>query len=273
MTDPSTEAQAIIDACGELEPVHLVEAGNIYAVRQAGGSFTKLDLTGDEYRDFPKRKAGQVTVTDVASFAHYYAKHADNGSEVFADLAAATITAVLDAHGASARWQDHRLTLAMQQTPQWKAWVATDRRMMSQASFAEWIEDHAADIAPGGPCTAADLLEMAQQFQAHTKVEFKSGKRLKDGQTQLLYSETTEAKAGERGIIHIPDAFELAIAPFEDSEFYRVKARFRYRLNGGDLTMAYHLNDPEKVFRDAILQVTGKTEEACKVTIMRGQPA
>ena len=46
----------------------------------------KIDLTGDQYRDFPKRKTGTVTVRNVASFERYYAKHADEDSEVFADL-------------------------------------------------------------------------------------------------------------------------------------------------------------------------------------------
>jgi uncharacterized protein YfdQ (DUF2303 family) len=288
MTDTTVEyvsaAQAIVEACELNEPVHQMEPGKIYAVRQPGGGFTKLDLTGDDYRQLPQRKLGTVAVRDVASLAQYFAKHSDSGSEVFADLDAAAITAVLDAHlgtddvpdafaGEGARWQAHRAVLAMKQTPEWQDWAGKNKTQMSQQAFAEWIEDHAADIAPGGPATAADLLEMAQHFHAHTKVTYSSAKRLKDGQTQLTYSEETTASGGGKGTIEIPDAFELAIRPFEDSEMYRVKARFRYRLVGGDLRMFYHLNDPDRTFRDAVLQVVAKAEEACKVTIMRGRPA
>lgn len=283
MTD-TTEAQAIIDATRQGTLPHPVEAGQLYVVQGASG-FSVVDLTGDQYRELPARKTGTVQVRDVASLAQYYEKHADSASEVFADLDAATITAVLDAHtgtsdtpdgfaGEGARWQAHRAILALQQTPQWQEWTGKNRSQMTQQAFAEFIEDHAADIAPGGPCTASDLLEMAQEFHAHTKVTFGSAKRLKDGQTQLTYSEeTTASGSGGRGTIEIPEAFELAIRPFDDSDAYRIKARFRYRLNGGDLRMFYQLDDPDRTFRHAVLEVVTKAAEACSVTIMRGRPA
>lgn len=281
MTDQN-HAQAVIDIARASTEPHKVEPGSIYIVQGPHGLQT-VDLTGDEYRDNPRHKTGHPRVADVASFAQYYAKHSDSASEVFADLDAATVTAVLDAHlgrdntpdayaGEGARWQAHRLTLTLVKTPPWVTWTGSDRKFMSQAAFAEFIEDNAADVAPGGPCTAADLLEMAQKFQAHTKVQFSSGKRLKSGETQLVYSETIDAKAGERGTIEIPDAFELALAPFEDCDPYRVKARFRYRLTDGAVLMAYHLNDPARTFRDAVLQVVTKAEEECGgVRIMRGK--
>jgi hypothetical protein len=113
---------------------------------------------------------------------------------------------------------------------------------------------------------------MAQQFQAHTKVEFKSGARLASGETQLAYAETIDARAGNRGQITIPGAFELGIRVFDDLEPYRVKARFRYRLSGGQLTLGYHLDDPERKVRDAVGLVVAKAEEACGVKIMLGRP-
>ena len=271
---PDNAAEIIQRLAMSAEVPNVVDPGTIYAWLSPDGSLHMLDLTGDQYLDEPKRKRGTVAVRDVASLAQYYAKHATEHSDVFADLDAATITAVLNAHQSrAANWQDHRVTLTMVKTPQWETWTAANRKLMSQQVFAEFIEDNAADIAPGGPCTAADLVEMAQQFQAHTKVQFSSGKRLKSGQTQLVYSETIDAKAGERGTIEIPDAFELALTPFEDCDPYRVKARFRYRLNDGTVHMAFHLDDPARTFRDAVGQVVAKAEEACAVKIMRGRPA
>jgi uncharacterized protein YfdQ (DUF2303 family) len=270
-------AQVIERLAMSAEVPNIVTPGTVYAwLSPHSGQIQVLDLTGDQYREFPRHKTGTVAVRDVASLAHYYAKHSDDSSEVFADLDTATITAVLDAHSnaeGGARWQAHRAVLAMKQTPEWADWAGKNKTQMTQQAFAEWIEDHAADIAPGGPTTAADLLEMAQHFHAHTKVTYSSAKRLKDGQTQLTYSEETTAAGGGKATVEIPDAFELAVRPFEDSEMYRVKARFRYRLIQGDLRMFYHLNDPDRTFRDAVLQVVAKAGEACKVTIMRGRPA
>jgi len=276
-----TEVQAIIETARLSTEPHPVEAGGLYVVPTAHGH-TVVDLTGDRYREYPQRKRGTVTVSDVASFAHYYSRHADGDTEVFADIKATAVTAVLDAHRrrdpdgdgelCEARWQEHRLVLQLEVTPEWAAWTRQDRQQMPQGTFAEFIEDHVGDIAADGPCTGADLLEMAQQFQAHTKVEFKSGARLADGQTQLTYIETVEASGGQRGTVTIPGAFELGIRVFGDLEPYRVKARFRYRMNDGKLTLGYHLDDPERKVRDAVGLVVAKAEEACKVKIMLGRP-
>ncbi len=268
-----TEAAAIIAVTRDGIKPQDVEPGCIYVVHTASG-YELVDLTGDDYREFPEHKQGTVTVRDVASLGRHYAKHSDNDSEVFADLDAATVTAVLDAHRpGAARWQMHRVILRMQKTPEWLTWTASDRKLMSQQDFAEFIEDNASAIAPDGPVTAADLLEIAQSFQAHTRVQFSSGKRLSSGETQFTYSEDTTASAGGKGTISIPSEFELGIRPLEDCVAWRIKARFRYRLSDGTLRLGYHLDDPARAFREAVSDVTGQAEEACGVTIMRGQPA
>jgi uncharacterized protein YfdQ (DUF2303 family) len=244
------------------------------------GQVHKIDLTGDQYGEFPKRKQGTVTVRNVASFAHYYGKHADESSEVFADLDNGTFTAVLDAHldshagiASTARWQQHRLVLQLQQTLPWKTWLANDRQMIGQQAFAEFLEDNARDVAPNGRTTAADLLEVAQSFQAATKVSFTSGTRLATGQTQLTYVEEVDAKAGKRGAIDIPAEFDLAIVPYEDCAPKIMAARFRYRLANGELRLGYFLNDPARTARDACEQIAAKLAKACDVTVMLGQPA
>ena len=278
MTD-QTEAQAIIETARLSTTPHPVEAGGLYVVPTAHGH-TVVDLTADEYLELPRRKQGTVTVHNVASFAQYHGKHSDDDSEIFADLATTSITAVLDAHhpndemygDTGARWQQHRLVLKLAVTPEWAAWTAGNATLSPQAMFAEFIEDHITDIAADGPCTGADLLEMAQQFQACTRVQFSSGTRLSSGETQFTYAETIEAKAGQRGNITIPGAFELAIRVFDDLDPYRVKARFRYRISDGALLLGYRLNDPERIVRDAVELVVAKAEEATGVTIMRGRP-
>lgn len=280
------EANAIIGAARASTTPHRLDPGGYYVVHTPDG-VQEFDLTGDEHRDFPKFKSGHVVVRDVPSFARYYGKHASADSEVFADLDAATITAVLDAHGPQdgsdefgglARWQQHRLTLAMRKTPQWVTWTGKDNRdgarLMDQQAFAEFLEDNAGDIAADGPVSAADLIELAQEFHARTKVAFSSGKRLKSGQTQFEYSETIEATARvERGVIAVPDEFHLALRPFEDCDMFRVKARFRYRLDHGQLRLGYRLNDPDGVTRKAVDEVVTLTQEACQgIAIMRGKP-
>lgn len=251
-----------------------LEPGKIYGWL-ANGQVHKINLTGDEYLEYPRRKTGTVTVRNVASFAHYYKKHHTDRSEVFADLDNGTFTAVLDAHGEMTEdvdWQQHRLVLQLQQTLPWKTWLSRDRKMQGQQEFAEFLEDNARDVT-GKRVTAADLLEVAQHFQAHTKVNFTSGTRLATGQTQLTYMEDVEAKAGQRGTVEIPSEFDLAILPYEDCKPKIMAARFRYRLANGELKLGYFLNDPARTAREACEEIAGKLAEQCGITVMQGQPS
>jgi uncharacterized protein YfdQ (DUF2303 family) len=270
----SSTIEYISDLAVRAEIAEQLEPGSIYAFMHPHGTKPEIvSLRDDQYLDEPRRKRGSVHVTDVTSLAAYHAKHGTEHTEVFADLDAATITAVLNAHSAAGPdWQDHRVTLTMRMTPQWITWTGQNRVMMSQQAFAEFLEDNAADIAADGPVSAADLIELAQEFHAHTKVTFASGKRLKSGETQFVYTESTEAKAGERGTIAIPDEFELALRPLEDCDLFRIKARFRYRLREGQLTLGYHIDDPAQKFRSAVDEVVELAEGKCGVKVMRGRP-
>lgn len=273
--DDGSTAEIIRDLAHEAAAPKELEPGCYYAWL-SGGGVHKIDLTGDQYLEFPKRKAGTVTVQNVASFAHYYEKHSDESSDVYADLDRGTFAAVLDAHGGTgdgARWQQHRLVLELEKTLPWKTWLSRDRQMMTQQDFAEFVEDNARDVAPGEQVTAADLLEVAQSFQAHTKVNFQQGTRLATGQTQLTYAETIEAKAGSRGEILIPSEFRLAIVPFDDCDPGTVAARFRYRLRDGELRLGYFLDDPQRAVRQAVAYVATLVEAECGGLVMQGRPA
>jgi uncharacterized protein YfdQ (DUF2303 family) len=267
-------AQIIRELARAAAKPEVLEPGRLYGYVDDAGAPVTIDLTGDQYRDFPRRKAGTVTVRNVASFERYYAKHSDDSSEVYADLDEATFTAVLDAHGPDdPRWERHRLVLRLEHGLPWKTWTSRDRQWMTQMDFAEFVEDNARDVAPGEEVSAADLLEVAQSFQAHTKVNFQQGTRLATGQTQLTYSETIEAKAGSRGEILIPPAFKLAIVPFEDCAPRVLGARFRYRLSNGDLRLGYFLDDPARVAREAVAEVASVLAATCEIAIMQGRPA
>lgn len=284
MTEQITDSAAEIirdlayEAAGSAE----LEPGKIYAWL-SNGRVEKIDLTTDQYRDRPRHKTGTVTVRNVESFRLYHDKHSDSGTDVFADLDHGTFTAVLDAHEGiapgggedsdGARWQQHRLILELQATLPWRTWLGNDRRWLTQQEFAEFLEDNARDIAPDGPVSAADLLEIAQSFQAKTSVRFQKGTRLATGETQLTYVEDVTASAGSRGEIVIPPEFFLAIVPYEDCAPAIVPARFRFRLNNGDLRLGYFLADPARIARDAVAEIGGQLAAAIGAEIMQGRPA
>lgn len=269
-----TEAEIVADLAQQAHrPVEL-KIGTRYGYRTGEGEFDQIDLTSE----LPPFKTGTVLVRDVASFASYYKAHADDDSEVFADIEAGTVTAVLDAHrggDGGPRWQKHRLTLALKATPAWVTWTEHDNKAMSQQEFAEFLEDNRRDLDPAGPVDAASFLEIAQSFQAQTKVDFESGHRLSTGEIQLVYKETTTGTAGRVHKIEIPTEFTLAIAPFDDCANGKINARFRYRVsNQHGVVFMYVLDNPDRHAQDAVREIVAKVSEAIgELEIMRGTPA
>lgn len=267
MTD---NIQAVIDtAIASAEPDALT-TGTIYAYN-LGDRIHLVDLTGDEYRDKPTRKTGNVYVEDLDSFTHYYNKHADADTEIYVDVAKHRITAVLDAHTGpdGARWQQHRLILQMATADRWNDWARNNGQNLGQYAFAEYIEEHLDDIREPA---AATMLEIAQTFQAATKVKFSSAVTLSNGDRRLNWEETTDASAGNGGKLQVPSVFTIGIAPFDWCQPYAVNARLRYRIQNGQLLISYLLDDPKAVIKDAVLDIVNQLEEQLKVKVMRGTP-
>jgi uncharacterized protein YfdQ (DUF2303 family) len=266
-----TEADAIAEAGRRGGEPRVLAPGQVHAIPTATG-VQIVDLDTDQYRGAPLRKTGTTNVRDVAAFAQYYAKHSTpDVSEVYANLDANRITAVLDANGADTPgWAEHRLVLTVRRTRNWETWAKLDGEFIGQTAFAEHIEANLGDIAePAG----ADLLELCQTFQATTEVAFKSGSLLANGARELQYTETVEASGGRTKQIQIPKGLTLVLAPFEDNEPVAVTARFRYRLKDGHLLLGYVLDQPDDVLRSAFDRIIADTQEKTSTTIMRGTPA
>jgi uncharacterized protein YfdQ (DUF2303 family) len=266
-----TEADSIAEVARLSTEPHELTPGSIYAFATAGGIET-IDLDLDKYRDTPRRKTGTIRVEDLDSFFAYWGKHADDDSELYVNVDRHTITAVLDANQAGGpRWAEHRLVLALKTTDRWRDWTGYDRTELRQVQFAEFIEDHLDDIREP---SAAEMLEIATTFQAQTKVRFTSNVRLTSGQRTLQWEETTDAKAGEAGKLTVPTEFKIGVAPFDFCEAVSgITARFRYRMNNGNLIVLYLLNDPDRAVRDAMLDLVGQIEDKTQRTVMRGTPA
>ena len=265
----STDTQPIIDvALAAAGPKPLAEDVRFHTVvSPADGGIKIIDLQAecDKIRDTPRRKTGTYKVHDPASLVAYLEKHGDPDSEVWADTVNAKITAVLNAHTGdrddqqtAGRFEDHRVEYAVLLTEAWKAWKKYDGQLVDQATFAELIEERAIDIVSP---TAADMLELAQSFRATTGVEFKSSKRLGNGERQFEYREQVEAGAGKDGQMEIPETFELGLQPFEGADRFKVTARFRYRINNGALAVGFKLERPEDVLREAFLTVVAKVQD------------
>jgi uncharacterized protein YfdQ (DUF2303 family) len=248
-----------------------VEPGQIYLIATSTGQVETVDLTGPEYTGQIARKTGRTTVRDAASFLAYYGKHADDASEVYADVEALTITAVLDAHSADEPgFGEHRLTLALRRTKAWEEWLSLDGKLVDQDRFANFLEDHLPNLVEPD---AATMLEIAQSIKATTKADFQSSSRLQSGERKFAYVEDTKASAGAKGDLSIPEVFKIAVPPFEGADAYSMTARFKYRLDHSHLTLGFKLEQPEERARAAFTDVLTAITEDITVPILNGTPA
>jgi uncharacterized protein YfdQ (DUF2303 family) len=168
-----------------------------------------------------------------------------------------------------AGWGDHGCKLSVQRTPEWARWRSSTG-LKTQLQFAEHVEDRLPDfLSPA----AADMLEIAQTFQAKRNVEFESGKRLKSGETNLVFKETDTTRAGQKGDLDVPDEFTIRLPLFEGGEPQEVRCRLRYRINDGTLNIGYQLVDPEELERVAFRNVVAAVEAGITQPIWSGPVA
>ncbi|MEV0090394.1 DUF2303 family protein [Streptomyces sp. NPDC050738] len=262
--------EAVIDIAMRAGQPAQLETGHVYALVTHSGTVQQIDLTGEQYRDAPKGKLGTTVVRDVDSWLAYFTKHADDSTEVYADVQERTITAVLDAHTANdPRWGKHRLELRLRTTTAWEAWTKIDGTYLKQDAFAEFLEDNFGDLVEPDQAT---MLEIAESFQATTKADFKSGTKLSSGQRTLSYVEDVQATAGSRGDIVIPTILKLGLRPFEGADPFEATARFRYRLSQNGLTLGIKIERPEDILAQAFDDVRTAIAAIVTVPVLNGAP-
>jgi uncharacterized protein YfdQ (DUF2303 family) len=269
-----TETKAAVDAgLAAAEPTPLNPDSTNRAVAWVVPEGASLTMESLEWlRNEPWRKRGVVKHRTATSLMDYVDTHAEPGTAVW--VSEAQIVAVVDDHWeGGAGWADHRAVMPLQRTPEWQHWMKLDGQLVSQQAFAEHIEEGLTEIVEPA---AADMLEVAQSFQAHTEAAFRSGTRLHSGETRLLYDEETTASAGKTGELTVPTTFTLGISPFEGEDPYRVTARLRYRVTGGTLRIGYKLDRPHVVIREAVQAIHQSLVEhfggQAEVDVYLGEP-
>lgn len=275
-----SDVQAALDAGTALaEPHALDRNGRFYSITvPAAAQHRVVDLEHylNDHRPTPRRKTGVYAVHDAQSFIDYVGKHGHGPdvTELWADITSQTVIGVINAHAGGAvgepGWGDHRVQLRLHKTPAWKAWVDVNRKPMPQVDFAEHIEDRRLDVtAPD----AATLTEISRTFKAKKSVQFHESRHLSTGQVQLQYHEEIDAKAGPKGEVEIPEAFDLALQPFEGSDPYLMRARLRFDISTGKLLITYVLDRPEEILRSAFSDVLDAIKNGVNAPLFLGTSA
>lgn len=243
---------------------HDEHGGIPFVVLPEGYQAKPLEALQDE----PYRTRGEIRYADVAHFAVAWLRF--TGPDKLPELA--TLYGVIDESPKFAGivndggWRDHRLLYNCPLSKEWKIWVGSNGKTMAQADFARFIEDNAPDcLLPD----SASMIEIARTLEAKKGVNFASGIRLSDGQTEFTYQEAIDATAG-KGRFQVPEQFSLNIPVLVGLPNYEVTARLRYRIGeGGKLTMWYDLLRPHKILEHAVNDVWATIEEKTQQKIMR----
>lgn len=274
--ESTSEAAVVADLASKAaEPAQITIVDDRLVGVVVNGQLTTFDL--DKYRDNPVRAIGASTLTDQDSFVELVNRYSDQtATTVWSDVNAGTFTAVLDDHGRTSEdagglpgHGTHRSTLRLQNSPDWEHWLKLDNKMVDQSTFAEHIEDGAGNIVKP---EAAAMLELAQSFQANTRVDFESADRLDSGAVNLVFKETVAARAGHTGQIEIPTMIELNLQVFEGGAVYALKARFKYRIDNGRLTLGYRLIRPDVARKLAFDDVSAVVSDGLGLPILAGTP-
>lgn len=268
-----------------------VEEG-YYAINDTDGSIQIVETPGhknerefkwaEAHADTPTTLVRTVRVSDVASFLHFLAATTtttpDSGFdvgttprwgagllEVWANLEDGTVTGIVNGGNG---WGNQRCILQLEYSREWAQWAKIDGKLLDQEEFAMFIEDHLSNIAsPDG----ALLLEICQTLQGTVGAKFAGRQILKDGSRTVHWEETTEASAGAKGDLKIPDSLILALRPYQGSNPIRIDARFRFRpIPGGGIKIGVKLNEPELVLEQAFSETVNEVDELIPVPVLMG---
>lgn len=258
------DLKAVLDAGAGIGEPKTAGIGQ-YAVVPDGWAVESLEA----YLDKPIRAKAEVTAKSAETFSAYVVRFKTDATAIFADQQNFKVVGIIDYHAPEApAFREHRVSYAAPRSLEWTTWRTSSGKKMSQADFAQFIEDNVVDIrAPAG----ADVLEVSRNLQAKKKVEFGSAIRLADGAQQFSYSETVDGSTA-KGSIKVPEEFVLGIPVFFGGELYEVRARLRYRITEGQLALWYDLYRPEHIEKDAFEAVCDGIAEATKIGVWQGVP-
>lgn len=264
----------------ELQPIEL-EHNCRYALPTADGRYELLDFTTPDCLFSsgwnPVCPVGGPEFTEPQGFVDYVKNHGKTGRvEIWADLPANSVVAVLDGHfrGAggsgkqdeTAGWGVHRASFKLQTSPEWLLWRAIDKLDIDQTKFAEFLDDNLQDVVEPD---AATLMEMVSKLTVTTGVSFSSAITLSSGETKLVYIEDQQQK----GDLKLPRTITIGVSPFLGLPAYRISARLRYRINSQKVTFKLLLDRPHIVERDAFAGVLQAITEGTGLMVYHGTPS
>lgn len=222
----------------------------------------------ERYRQMPERRKGRANVTTLQSFIDLTNRHKDAHSVLFGKTTwpGPSLEAILDYHQTdhSARNLGHRVHYEFPVTEELKAWIKFTSQPFTQLEFAQFLEDHAAELsAPTEEeeqqyetlfrvrfAMPMDLITLSRHLEIHVGSKFKQGETLQSGERVVEFTHEHTDAQGEK--LDIPGLFMVSVPAFLDGDPVRIPARLRYRAKGGSVIWFYDLYRWDFFLRDRV---------------------
>ena len=291
-----TETAAFIKA--HLDP-KLVDIGDQkILILPAGTAPHSVKKLLAEYQTKPERIIGTAKHATLESFTDHVIRFSDKESALFAhrDPENPQLLAVYDYHptvpeesgvaAVEARFGQHCAVYPFPVSDEWKTWTESDGDKMTQAAFAEFLENNVHNVAD--PLSALEstkpimesllcsfaspgrLMELARGLTVRVESMVANAQKLGSGESTLRYdTQHTDEKGAP---LDVPGAFLLSIPVFQGGDRYQIAARLRYRVEGSKVSWLYQLHLTEESFNFAFEEACKKAKEDTGLPLFYGQP-
>jgi uncharacterized protein YfdQ (DUF2303 family) len=210
---------------------------------------------------------GHIDVDSIESLVAYAEDFKSYRSRLFASRSQQKLTLIHDWNESSVEegdggWANHRAVMPLRITDDWRDWLAISGKAISQRHFAEFVEEHLDTIQEP---SAAEMLTIVTTISGMRNVKFTNVVVLANGDRQLQWEETTDAKsAGDK---RVPSEIKLRVPIFfgaEEDTTMEIKALFRYRIDNGALSFEVKLLHADKVADVAFRAIVDSVRERFK---------
>lgn len=254
------------------------------------GKATSLKPIIDEWRLKPVRKAGTAKVLTLESLVDLVNRHKTEHSVIFADTdwKKPSLTAVIDYHdkqnGGPADNGKHRVHYEFPLSDSWNAWMGINGEALPQVEFAEFIEDHIADLAAPDTMEEEDwrhkfsfrvafpneLVSLSRGLQVFSETKVKNVVNLQSGAAQINFEEEHKDANGNK--LDVPGMFILSIPPFFRGEPARIPVRLRYRQSAGKLFWICQLYRPDIYVTEQVIRDMERAGSDTSLPTFQGAP-
>lgn len=243
----------------------------------------------EAYRQAPARPIGIAQTYTLSSFIDLVNRQADPEKSVIfanANYPGMSLTAVLDYNSVdhTPGHLAHRITYTFPITDELCAWLDNDGKLLPQAVFAEWLEEHSPDLSSPADgeidfyeplfrerfATPARLIELSRDLEVHVGSRIKQSLRLASGERSLQF--VTEHSDASGQPISIPGIFMISVPAWLDGDPVRIPARLRYRVSGGEIAWSYQLYRADVALRERVKLDLDEAADGTQLPTFEGIP-